>query len=562
MNPFEQKTQEIGTAFKTNVSTNWVRKTGRRNLVNKLLQTMRFAQSQEQFDRAAYEFKRQVLLPYYREVVHPNATPQEKQAFLSRNPLMQMQPRKSLGNYEELRKNPAFAESQYKMRLPGQPEDVPQLLRIAGDPVELDLASRKLGVAPEDLRDYIWDQYNEYARRQFQKDMAAAAMQGQAYRDSLANEYQESVLGKVLGTIAPEVTGLRLKQIREGRGDFDFTRDFLFGRMFPRNGKVDSEKASEAWELAKAIAKDAVVGIGSIYASKGAGLLTKNAPLQALIGGVADAGIELGRQGLSDYYDWDLRNAGLTGMISATLPGAVGWAASALGRIPGFRRLTNPIMRRLRGMVGDPATEEAERARQIWENAQRKIEARESGDLLAKESSIDEIENLMGSMEKNPAKVYDPSTLTREEVTDIIMDPERGAKYFTPPSAEQWTDEIMKRDFGKGAVSDNADEWIKRAKAQWPENYQSAGLGSGKKTAADWWADLAVDGFSRAETMKARSQGKKKEPNPSTPSAALQALLRNKPDLERMWKAGFAPNGSDNDPIVKLYKEWKEKIGG
>lgn len=538
MTEFNAKVDNIVDSFKTESSVAWLQKTGRRAMANKLLDAMRAARSPDQFNELAYEFKRQVLMPYYREVVHRVGDSEQRQNFLERNQLMAMPPPKKLPPYEELRKNPAFAESQYRTRVPGDTTSYPRLLRASQDPVEMDLAARKLGVTPEDLKEHIRTSYNDMVRKKFQKDFATAAMQGQAYRDSLAKDYEESTLGTILNMVSPEVTQLTLSDIRRG-------------------------KESDGWEYAKAIAKDALVGIGSLYTGNAAGLVTKFGPARAALGGLADAGLELARQGMSNYSDWDLANAGGTGFISATMPAGVGILASAVGNIGhGAKKLVNPIMRKIRGMVNDPVKMEAERAAERAEAARRAIEAREGGSALAREGATDVIDELGRTMENSPARVYDNSPLTREEVTDIVMDPERAKKYFTAPTADEFTEQILARDLGTGAVSDNADEWLKRAKAEWPEAYKEISTPKAKKTKTDVLADAVVEGASREETMRARSHGKKKEPDQSAVSPALEQVMQSQPDLIRVWKAGFVPEGSESDPMVKLYTEWKTKFGG
>ena len=334
MNDFVDATDQIRDAFKTPTSVAWARSTSRRNMANALLAAMRNARSQEQFDNLAYQFKRDVLMPYYREVVMPQGSPTQRTRFLERNTLMQMRPRKPMGTYEELQKNPAFAQSRFKHLPRGAQDSVPSLLRIAQDPVEMDLAAREMGVTPEDLQAHIQDAYGQRARNQFRKNMMAAAMEGQHYRDSLAKDYEESILGNVLGTISPEVTGLRLKDIRSGK-----------------------DTPIVSWDMAKAIAKDALVGIGSLYAPAAAGKVVSNPLARNVLGGVFDAGIEAARQGMSDYYGWDPENIKNVGIVSATIPTLIGGAAAAAGAVGGGR-FTRPIMRKLRMMQADPAEQE------------------------------------------------------------------------------------------------------------------------------------------------------------------------------------------------------------
>lgn len=554
MNEFQRKAEEIGRSFQTQYSKEWVRGTGRAELANVLLNQMRAARSPEQFERAAYQFKQQIVIPYYREVVYPQGSERERADFLARNPIMQMRPRKPLGTYAELQKDPAFAQSSYKHLAPGAKDSVPSLMRIADDPVELDLASRGLGVSPEDLRAHIQEQYNQQAREQFRKDMMAAAVEGQRYRDSIANEYENSILGKTLGTIAPEVTGLRLKQMREGSGNFDFTRDFLFGRMFPRNGKVDQEKASEGWDLAKAIAKDALIGIGSIYAPAGAAKIVNGPIKSAALGGVIDAGLEAARQGMSNYYDWDLGNIKDVGVVSATLPTIVGIASGAVSGIPGLGRLTRPLMRKLRGMLPDAAAEETSAANRMREGSKQAIEAAtESGSPILKEGAEDLMEKeVRPFLNESPWEANVEKNLTKNEAVDLVMDEDASKLYFNPPTPDEFAEMAAR----KAAGEEYAADWIGRAKKQWPQNFKKVSVPPAKPTKLDRLVDAGVDVASREETMRKRASGKRKEN--LAPSRSLMDIIEQDPMIIRQWEAGFAPNA---EPEKTLYNEWKEKFG-
>lgn len=541
MGPFEQASEEIARAFKTEMSTRWVRATGRDRLANALLDGMERAQSQEQFDNLAYQFKRDILMPYYRQVVLPNGDREQRDDFLNRNRLMAMRPRKRLGTYEELQKNPAFAQSSYKMLPQGARDSVPALLQAAQDPAEMDLAGRELGVTPEDLQAHIWDQYAAKAREQFRKDMLAAAIEGQRYRDSLANEYKESMLGSVLGTISPEVTNLNLDAIRKGRDP-------------------------SSWEYAKAIAKDALVGIGSLYAGAGAGKVVTNPAAQALLGGVIDAGIEGVRQGLSDYSEFDPANIAATGATSATIPALAGMVVSGLGRLPGLRRFTRPLMKKIYGIDNDPAAMEVAKVNAAKESAQDAILKAETDDPLARELEADILDEIGSFMENSPTRAYDRTPLTRDEARDIVMDPERAGKYFEPPTPDEFREMIRRRneagpedviDIGGETVfgSDMAEDWLSRAKAQWPENWKQATGSDRKPNFLERHVGDLVDIGSREETMRQRSKGRLMQD--MSISMPLQALMEDNPELIRMWQAGFVPNGG---PEKELYDEWKAKV--
>lgn len=544
MNDFVDATDQIRDAFKTEASARWVRGTGRRDMVNGLLAAMRNARSQEQFDNLAYQFKRDVLMPYYREVVMPQGSPAQRTRFLERNTLMQMRPRKPMGTYEELQKNPAFAQSRFKNIPRGAQDSVPSLLRIAQDPVEMDLAAREMGVTPEDLQAHIQDAYGQRAREQFRKDMMAAAMEGQRYRDALAEDYEKSLTGRVLGTISPEVTGLRLKDIRTGT-------------------------ESSNWDLAKAIVKDALVGIGSLYTGGIAGKVVSNPMARAGLGGVFDASLEAARQGMSDYYDWDPQNIRDVGMVSATIPAGVGMLTSLGGKFQTGRRLMRPFRKKVYGMEVDPAAEEVATKQNKLDEIVNATKEAEFGDPLAKEVADDLLEESRDFIERSHANVLNDGPLTTDDLRDIVMDPVRSKKYFNPPTEENFRSAVeSKRNAGPNDIidvngkpkleSDVAEDFLNRAKKQWPANYKkSAGPKGPKDNFWDKYAGDIVDVFSREETMRQRTQGKKLEDK--APTTALKQVMEYDPDMIRMWKAGFIPNDAAGK---KLYDEWKEKFGG
>lgn len=542
MTQFEQQAEQIGGAFKTPISARWVVQTGRRNIANSLLNMMRSARSPEQFNDAVYQFKRQILLPYYREVVH--RLPEEQRAlFLQRNPAINMKPTKGLGSYEELKKNPAFAESQYQGR-PVNGAQNPRLLQIAGDPVESDLAARDLKVTPEDLQQHIREAYQERARQQFRKDMLAAQDSAQSARNKLAEDYANSWYGQVLGAISPEVTGYYQDVIR-------------------------NPQRENSWDLAKAIAKDALVGIGSLYTGAAAGKVVSNPAVQAGLSGALDAGIEAARQGASNYYDMDLANILATGGVSATFPAILGGVAGMGSRIPGLGRVTRPIMRKLRGMMPNAAEEETRRAKEIHDRAaQATAAAYDGGDLVAREGADDLLQPAREWIENSPQKVLDPEPLTRDRVRDIVMDPELSAQYFTPPSRETYLDMIKQRmadgdqimDIGgqQRYASDVAEDWLGKAKTQWQANWNEMSTPEPQKT---WWdkaGEALVDVGSREETLRQRAKGPKTEPQQI--SGSLQWLMENDPNTIRMWEAGFVPSGNQDE--MKVYNEWKSKFGG
>ena len=539
--PFEDKAWEVRQAFASEPASRWVRGTGRSKVANEIVQRMRTAQSQAQFDAAAYEWKRQVLMPYYREVVY-SLPKWQHDLYLKMNPTIAMRPPRQLGSYEELRKAPEFAGSQYRMRVPGDTAMVPNLMRISDDPAELDIAAAGMGVTPEDLREHIREQHKVMARRRMQDDLRAMAAEGQRYRDSLANAFEESTMGSLLQMGWPELS--------------------RWGSQAIKSGNVDS------WGLAKAIAKDALVGIGSGLTGGAAGAIVRNPIARSGIQGGLDAAIEAGREAASDYYEMDPANIAATGTVSATLPAAVGGVAGMLGHIPGLGRITRPIQRRLRGNMADAAEAEAASARNLKEETANAIRQSEGGDFAAQEAKNTMLDKVAGFIEESPERVADEFPLTRETVTDIVMDPDWSKKYFEPPTrsdinkalemrATSTADDMIELGGKLVNKSDVADEWLGKASKQWQANYDKAIKPAMPETTLDKVINAGVDAASRVETMRQRSKGQK-APDVEF-SQGLKDVMGADPELIRMWEMGFAPNA--NDPLTYLYNEWKEKTG-
>lgn len=539
--PFEDRAWEVRQAFASEPASRWVRGTGRSKVANEIVQRMRTAQSQAQFDAAAYEWKRQVLMPYYREVVY-SLPKWQHDLYLKMNPTIAMRPPRQLGSYEELRKAPEFAGSQYRMRVPGDTATVPNLMRISDDPAELDIAAAGMGVTPEDLREHIREQHRAMARRRMQDDLRAMAAEGQRYRDSLANAFEESTMGSLLQMGWPELS--------------------RWGSQAIKSGNVDS------WGLAKAIAKDALVGIGSGLTGGAAGAIVRNPIARSGVQGALDAAIEAGREAASDYYEVDPANIAATGAVSATLPSVIGGVAGMLGRIPGLGRVVRPIQRRLRGNMADAAEAEADAVKGMREEAAQSILQAEGGDYAAQEARNSMLDKVAGFIEESPNRVADEFPLTRETVTDIVMDPDWSKKYFEPPTrsdinkalemrATSTADDMVELGGKLVNKSDVADEWLGKASKQWQANYDKAIKPAMPETTLDKVINAGVDAASRVETMRQRSKGQKTKDTEF--SQGLKDVMGADPELIRMWEMGFAPNA--NDPLTYLYNEWKEKTG-
>lgn len=544
-----QKATQIYNGFNAESSRDWLRRNGMTELAKMLLDDMADARSEEDFKKAEYQFKNRIVVPFFKEFVHPQGEKAVK-AFVAENPVINVAPPKSVGSYDELKKNQAFADSKYARQFKDEKGEtrvnVP-LLQIANDPKELSIAALRLGITPEDLHDHIVNEWDKKKKREWAEEEKAMKQEIIANRRKIADDYENSWYGTVLGSVAPETMAKTLNEIRSGK---------------------DAGPSAEN----KAILTDALVGLGTVISGSAAGSALRNpktaailnkfinervlrhAATQAVAGGAVDAGLEAFRQGVSDYYKFDPKTIAEVGTVSATMPSIVGGLVSPVAAIPGAGRITRPFMRRLRQMLPDPSEEEIVRNRKIYENAKRATEdASKSKDLLKKEKADEFLDVARDFIEQSPLTKSD-SRITKDQVKRIVKNPDRAERYFNPPSREDYVKAIKERRSRNKDVSDKAEEWLNRAKKQWSANYNKISTVPEPVTAWDQFGDKLVEFGGREETLRRRATGKKNE----APSENLQYIMENDPLTIRTWENGFVPH---DKAMMELYKEWNEKYG-
>lgn len=545
-----QKATQIYRGFDAESTREWLRKNGMTEFAKMLLDDMADARSEEDFKKAEYQFKNRIVVPFFKDYVYPRGE-QAVKDFVAENPIINVAPPKSVGSYDDLKKNQAFADSRYAQAYTDEKGNrvvnVP-LLQIANDPEELSIAALRLGITPEDLHDHIVNEWRRKKEKEWPELEAAMKKEIIANRHKIADDYANSWYGTVLGAIAPETTAKTLEEIRSGK-----------------DLGADAEN--------RAVVTDALVGLGTVLSGSAAGSALKNPKTaailnkfisekvlkhpatQAVAGGVVDAGLEAYRQGVSDYYEFDPKTIAEVGTVSATMPSIVGGVISPIAAIPGTGRITRPLMRRLRQMLPNPSEEEIVRNRRIYEQARRATEeASNTRDPIKKERADELLDVARDFIEQSPSAKFG-TRYTKDNVKKIIKTTDRAEKFFSPPSKEDYVKAIKERRSKDKELSDKAEEWLNRAKKQWNANYNELSSVPEPLTAWDRIGDNLVEFGSREETLRRRSTGKMKE----VPSENLRYLMENDPVTIRTWENGFAPHDKS---LMDVYKEWKEKFGG
>lgn len=545
-----QKATQIYKGFDAESTREWLRKNGMTEFAKMLLDDMADARSEEDFKKAEYQFKNRIVVPFFKDYVYPRGE-QAVKDFVAENPIINVAPPKSVGSYDDLKKNQAFADSRYAQSYTDEKGNrvvnVP-LLQIANDPEELSIAALRLGITPEDLRDHILNEWDKKKKKEWVAEEKAMKQEVIANRHKIADDYANSWYGTVLGAIAPETTAKTLEEIRSGK-----------------DLGADAEN--------RAVVTDALVGLGTVLSGSAAGSALKNPKTaailnkfisekvlkhpatQAVTGGVVDAGLEAYRQGVSDYYEFDPKTIAEVGTVSATMPSIVGGVISPIAAIPGTGRITRPLMRRLRQMLPNPSEEEIVRNRRIYEQARRATEeASNTRDPIKKERADELLDVARDFIEQSPSAKFG-TRYTKDNVKKIIKTTDRAEKFFSPPSKEDYVKAIKERRSKDKELSDKAEEWLNRAKKQWNANYNELSSVPEPLTAWDRIGDNLVEFGSREETLRRRSTGKMKE----VPSENLRYLMENDPVTIRTWENGFAPHDKS---LMDVYKEWKEKFGG
>lgn len=359
---------KIYNGFNNRFTNEWLANSGLSELHKMLLDDIANAKNDTEFERAKYQFKLRILDPFYKEHIADGGQ-QAIDAFIASNPTFGMEEPKSLGSYDELKKNPKLASSTYARKTVDKDGkelvDIP-LLRIVNDEKELSAMAGKLHVSPEELRDHVLNEWDKKKKREWveeEKAMRKAMVDGGEIngvkfqgRKGVLKEYDRNFWSGVLRTVAPELYAGMRRDIAEGKGEAGSIAGWL--------GEHKKDLAIDAMRntalAATGFTASPIVTAGMVGATETAALAGSN------------------------YYDMSPRNlagAWTGAMFAGTVPSMVARYAGPLVR-SGSKTLKNigrDVLRRIRNGEGTPAEAEQQRLFDLVDEAARIVGAKIAG---------------------------------------------------------------------------------------------------------------------------------------------------------------------------------------
>jgi hypothetical protein len=354
-----QKATQIYMGFDAESSREWLRKNGMTELAKMLLDDMADARSEDDYKKAEYQFKNRIVVPFFKEYVYPRGEKAVK-AFVAENPIINVAPPKSVGSYDDLKKNQAFSDSKYAQAYTDEKGNrvvnVP-LLQIANDPEELSLAALRLGITPEDLHDHIVNEWRRKKEKEWPEIEASMKKEMLANRGKVVKEYDKNFWSGVLRTVAPELYAGMRRDIAEGKGEAGSVGGWL--------GEHKKDVALDA------VRSGAVATIPSI---------TSNPIVTGI--GVGTAGIA--SLAGSSYYPFNSDNVKtelMAGLAAGTIPSGVGMVLSKLSAAgAGWRQAARKAMRAIQRGEDLPSVNEQNLINKSVDDAYFIYEAYRNGD--------------------------------------------------------------------------------------------------------------------------------------------------------------------------------------
>lgn len=354
-----QKATQIYNGFDAGSSREWLRKNGMTELAKMLLDDMADARSEDDYKKAEYQFKNRIVVPFFKDFVYPRGEKAVK-SFVAENPIINVAPPKSVGSYDDLKKNQAFADSKYARTYTDEKGEtrvnVP-LLQIANDPEELSLAALRLGITPEDLHDHIVNEWQRKKEKEWPEIEASMKKEMLANRGKVVKEYDKNFWSGVLRTVAPELYAGMRRDIAEGKGEAGSVVGWL--------GEHKKDAALDA------LRSGAVAAIPSI---------TSNPIVTGI--GVGTAGIA--SLAGSSYYPFNSDNVKtelMAGLAAGTIPSGVGMVLSKLSAAgAGWRQAARKAMRAIQRGEDLPSVNEQNLINKSVDDAYFIYEAYRNGD--------------------------------------------------------------------------------------------------------------------------------------------------------------------------------------
>lgn len=531
-----QKATQIYRGFDAESSREWLRKNGMTELAKMLLDDMADARSEEDFKKAEYQFKNRIVVPFFKDFVYPRGEKAVK-AFVAENPIINVAPPKSVGSYDELKKNQAFADSKYARTYTDEKGEtrvnVP-LLQIANDPKELSIAALRLGITPEDLHDHIVNEWHRKKEKEWPEIEASMKKEMLANRGKVVKEYDKNFWSGVLRTVAPELYAGMRRDIAEGNGEA--------GSM---GGWLGEHKKDAALD---ALRSGAVAAIPSI---------TSNPIVTGI--GVGTAGIA--SLAGSSYYPLNSDNFKtelMAGLAAGTIPSGVGMVLSKLSAAgAGWRQAARKAMRAIQRGEDLPSVNEQNLINKSVDDAYFIYEAYRNGDYSKTGEQVrNAIRKVYDMLNKSPRTVgkdiplgeVEKMLTSKEgvmEIKSLLQAPSK--KTFV-----NWNAIAENGQFFSEADYKAAKEAVRRTDELFPETFSEitapeiAGAKQKIKDAAAITVGNVFEKYgSYAEPLRQRRDLKE----------GISAYEKSSPEQVEAWKRYGIP---DWDPLAD---EFKEKYG-
>ena len=528
-----QKATQIYNGFNAESSRDWLRRNGMTELAKMFLDDMADARSEEDFKKAEYQFKNRIVVPFFKESVYPLGEKAVK-AFVAENPIINVAPPKSVGSYDELKKNQAFADSKYARQVKndkGETQVNIPLLQVANDPEELSLAALRLGITPEDLHDHIVNEWAKKKEKEWPAHEAAMKKEMLANRGKVMKEYDKNFWSGVLRTVAPELYAGMRRDIAEGKGEAGSVGGWL--------GEHKKDVALDA------VRSGAVATIPSI---------TSNPIVTGI--GVGTAGIA--SLAGSSYYPFNSDNVKtelMAGLAAGTIPSGVGMVLSKLSAAgAGWRQAARKAMRAIQRGEDLPSVNEQNLINKSVDDAYFIYEAYRNGDYSKTGEQVrTAIQKVCDMLNKSPRTVGKDITLgdvekmltSKEgvmEIKSLLQAPSK--KTFV-----NWNAIAENGQFFSEADYKAAKEAVRRTDELFPETFSEitapeiAGTKQKIKDVAAITIGNAAEKYgSYAEPLRQRRDLKE----------GVSAYEKSNPEQVEAWKRYGIP---DWDPLADEFNE-------
>ena len=530
-----QKATQIYRGFDAESSREWLRKNGMTELAKMLLDDMADARSEDDYKKAEYQFKNRIVVPFFKDFVYPRGEKAVK-AFVAENQIINVAPPKSVGSYDDLKKNQAFADSKYARTYTDEKGEtrvnVP-LLQIANDPKELSIAALRLGITPEDLHDHIVNEWRRKKEKEWPEIEASMKKEMLANRGKVVKEYDKNFWSGVLRTVAPELYAGMRRDIAEGKGEA--------GSM---GGWLGEHK------------KDAIIDAARNTALAMTGYTASPLATAGVVGAT-----ELSSLAASDHYDMNTRNVGaaLAGATFAgTVPSLVTRYAAPLLKSGSktIRNAARDILRRIRNGEGTAAEVEQNALKEAVDEAAKVVRSRVAGnETLTSDDVRNAVNAVYQKVISSPKNAFSDGTrITQADIEKALLTEDGVNKikgFLSAPSKKTWVEwNKMSNNPAYGYEQRIVlQDAMKRAEEMFPEAVKEikyiSGNGKALNSVIATGARVVNTVGSKAEPMAARNVYEE----------GLSSYETVNPEQVEQWKRYGIPEW---DPLAA---EFKEKYG-